>query len=324
LEFGPRRESYNWLIDALELYRPVVWEFGRLNLTYTVLSKRKLIRLVNDGIVKGWDDPRMPTIVGVRRRGYTADAINNFCEAIGVTRSDTVMIEYSVLEEHVRDNLNEHAVRAMAVVDPIKVTIANWDKGAIKVERPNIPEKEAGVNNVSFTGTCWIDRADFKETDVKDYFGLALNTSNGKPKWVRLRYATVVRVLEAKKDDTGKIVELIAEYDKENAVKKPSGTIHWVSEPETGKTPVKVELRLYSPLFKSRNPSEVEDWLNDINPDSLKVVHAIADETVKGFKVGDVVQFERVGYFCVDKDSTADNIVLNRTVTLKESKLKPK
>lgn len=325
LEFGPRRESYNWLIDSLELYRPVVWEYGRLNLTHTLLSKRKLIKIVKDGIVRGWDDPRMPTIVGVRRRGYTAGAINTFCERIGVTRSDSVMIDYGVLEECVRDDLNEIAVRAMAVLDPLKVTIRNWDKGVHLVERPNIPEQDKGTNTVPLTGVLYVERSDFKEVDVKDYFGLALTTASGKPKWVRLKYGVPICVVDVKRDTEGRVLELIADYDKEGAVAKPIGGLHWVAQPALGKEPLRIECRLYKHLFKSATPAELGDnWLADIDAASLEVVEAFADPTVAAQAVGSKLQFERLGYFCVDPDSKPDKLVLNRTVTLKESKFKPK
>jgi glutaminyl-tRNA synthetase len=324
LEFGPRRESYNWLIDSLDMYRPVVWEYGRLSLTHTVLSKRKLIKIVKDGIVRGWDDPRMPTIVGVRRRGFTPEAINTFCEKIGVTRSDSVVIDYGVLEECVRDHLNDIAIRAMAVLEPLKVTIANWDKGVYSVERPNIPEKDKGTNKVPISGVIYIEKSDFKEVDVKDYFGLALKTANGQPKWVRLKYAFPICVTDVKRNDQGEIVELIAEYDKDGSVKKPIGGLHWVAQPEAGKEPLKIECRLYKSLFKSANPGELENWLGDIDPDSLQVVHAFADPSVLSLAAGDKLQFERVGYFCVDPDTKDGNVVVNRTVTLKESKFKPK
>jgi len=306
------------------MYRPVVWEYGRLNLTHTVLSKRKLIKIVKDGIVRGWDDPRMPTIVGVRRRGFTPDAINNFCERVGVTRSDSVVIDFGVLEECVRDDLNEIATRAMAVLDPLKVTITNWDKGVHMVERPNIPDKDKGTNSVPITGVLYIEKADFKEVDVKDYFGLALKTSNGQPKWVRLKYAFPICVKDVKRNEAGEIVELLAEYDKEGAVKKPIGGLHWVAQPEAGKEPLKIECRVYKNLFKSPNPGELENWLADIDPESLQIVHAYADPTLASRAVGDKLQFERMGYFCVDPDTKPGHIVVNRTVTLKESKFKPK
>jgi len=263
----------------------------------------------------------MPTLVGARRRGYTADALNKFCEDIGVTRNDNTVVPISRLEECVRDDLNAKAVRAMAVIDPVKLTITNWTStsyfiqvisfrfnhfvlcvgGTTMIKRPNIPEKdEAGFNEVPFTGTVWIQREDFKEEDVKNYYGLALKTANGQPKWVRLRYACVVRVTEVKKNANGDIVELLAEYDKDNKVAKTMGALHWVDAGSVRlwnlaeqmrvvtdrfldlQAPLEVDLRLYDHLFTVEDPgSRGDKWLTFINPNSLTTVKAYADPTVK-------------------------------------------
>eukprot|EP01121_Diplochlamys_sp_Union-15-3_P000019 TRINITY_DN10014_c0_g1_i2.p1 TRINITY_DN10014_c0_g1~~TRINITY_DN10014_c0_g1_i2.p1 ORF type:complete len:557 (+),score=88.14 TRINITY_DN10014_c0_g1_i2:184-1671(+) len=324
LEFEVRRESYNWLVDASELYRSVVWEYGRLNLTHTLLSKRKLIKLVHDGYVRGWDDPRMSTLKGYRRRGYTPEGINNFCEEIGVTRKTAVFTDIELLEHFVREHLNEIAPRKFAVLDPLKVTITNWPGGIEQIEASNLPGKEEkyGFRKVPLTGTIYIEHSDFKEKDVKNYYGLALSTADGKPKYVRLKYAYNIAVTDVVKDKDGKITELLAVYDPKNT-EKTSTSIHWVAD--TSKEGTKVltaEIRLYERLFKSKNPAEVDDWLGDLNPNSEKVVTAIVEPSVKQLKVEDKVQFERIGYFCVDPDTSKDHIVLNRTVPLKESKWK--
>eukprot|EP01120_Amphizonella_sp_Union-15-10_P016912 TRINITY_DN9190_c0_g1_i4.p1 TRINITY_DN9190_c0_g1~~TRINITY_DN9190_c0_g1_i4.p1 ORF type:complete len:778 (+),score=168.07 TRINITY_DN9190_c0_g1_i4:84-2417(+) len=327
LEFVVRRQSYNWLVDALELYRSVVWEYGRLNLTHTVLSKRRLIKLVNDGYVRGWDDPRLSTLNGYRRRGYTPEGINNFCEEIGVTRKTAVYTDIELLEHFVREHLNVVAHRKFAVLDPIKLTITNWPGGVEYVEASNIPQKEAefGTRKLPFCGTLFIERSDFKDEDVKDYYGLALKTKDGKPKYVRLKYAYNVAVTEAIKDQEGKIVELKAIYDSHNTIKS-QGFIHWVADTsKEGTKPLVAEIRLYDRLFKSKYPAELklkDDWLDDLNPNSLTITKAFVEPSVKDLKVEDKIQFERLGYFCVDLDSTPSNLILNRTVTLKESKWK--
>jgi glutaminyl-tRNA synthetase len=243
LEFETRREPYFWLLDALGLYKPVVWEYGRLNLTYTVLSKRKLIQLVNEGHVKGWDDPRMPTLVGYRRRGYTPEAINNFCEAVGVTRNMVVTIDMGVLEEHVRDHLNIVAPRRMAVLDPLKVTITNWTEGVKILNVPDFPnDPKKGTHTVPFSNVIYIERSDFREEDIKDFYGLALKTKDSKPKWVGLKYAYSIHVFDVKRDASGKIIELLAKYDAEP--KKVKGHLHWVAQPSPGQ--VSIELRASS------------------------------------------------------------------------------
>lgn len=325
LEFEMRRESYNWLLDALDLYKPVVWEFGRLKLTHTMMSKRKLIELVKgDFGIRGWDDPRLPTVNGMRRKGYTPESIKNFAEDIGVTRKPNVIVDYEKLEQFVREHLNVIALRMFAVLDPIKLTISNWEEGKVTdVIFPNIPNKpEAGERKSKFTGVVYIEKSDFQMDDSHGYFGLALNSS--KPKWVRLKYANViVRLVEVKNDDSGNPIELVCEYDKEGLIKKPKGNIHWIAKPLDGE-PKKCEVRQYSHLFKSPEPNKVENWRKDIDPNSERVITAYVDDYAYELKPLDKVQFERHGYYCVDQDSTPDLIVFNSTVSLKESKEKKK
>lgn len=313
VEFVPRRDSYNWLVDSLGLYRSVVWEYARLNLTYTVLSKRKLIQLVTGKHVNGWDDPRLSTINGLRRRGYSPDGINNFCESIGVTRNNSV-IPIEMLEEYVRQDLNKTSRRCFAVFNPVKATIRNWTAGSVAYKCPNVPEvPERGEHTVQFDGTFFIEKTDYREVDEKDYFGLALKTD--KQKYVKLRYVNVdVKLVDIIKDANGEVVELILEQDPKGNTKH---AIHWV--PVQGA--VKVEVRNYERLFLSEDPVKKydKDWLKDLNPNSLTLATAWADPSVKDLKAYDRIQFERQGYYCVDPDTSKDHVVVNRTVNLKES-----
>jgi len=251
LEFEMRRESYNWLLDALDLYKPVVWEYGRLQLSYTILSKRKLIQLVEGNYgLRGWDDPRLPTIKGLKRKGYTPEAIKNFCEDIGVTRIPGVVIPITKLEEFLREHLNAVVPRAFVVLHPIKLTLVNWTEGHKIIHCPNIPEKDEGTHPVPFCGTLYIERDDFKEEDVEGYFGLALNSN----KWIRLKYADVFIHLDTIiKDETGMAIELKCSWSISTDI-EPSGNIHWVSEPQPGKEPLKIEVREYERLFLSEDP----------------------------------------------------------------------
>eukprot|EP01130_Rhizamoeba_saxonica_P013218 TRINITY_DN5610_c0_g1_i1.p1 TRINITY_DN5610_c0_g1~~TRINITY_DN5610_c0_g1_i1.p1 ORF type:complete len:771 (-),score=203.83 TRINITY_DN5610_c0_g1_i1:38-2350(-) len=332
LEFENRHESYNWLLDVLGLYKPHVWEFGRLAITYTVMSKRRLLKLVNLKKVAGWDDPRMPTLNGYRRAGYTPESIKDFCEDIGVTRKTGTVIPIEKLERFCREHLNHIAHRAFAVFDPIRVTISNDSGEAVNVECPNIPKnEEAGVHTIPFTGVFYIERSDFRENDSKDYFGLTLNTNKPKGKWVRLKYLNyIVKLVEIIKDEEGNAVELVVERDLENAIKKPSGTIHWVSEPEVGVEPLRIEVRNYDRLFKNENPYDIPEgtepgpdaWMVNLNENSLEVIEAYADPSVLNYNVFDKIQLERHGYYCMDPDSTDKKLVFNRTVSLKESKWK--
>jgi len=320
LEFVGRRESYNWLVDSLELYRSHVWEFARLDLTHTVLSKRKLIKLVTEKYVRGWDDPRLPTINGLRRRGFSAAGINKFCEDVGVTRNNS-LIPFEKLEEFVRQDLNATSRRCFAVFDPIKVSLKNWNKGNIDVVCPNVPGKEeAGVHTIPFSGTFYIEREDFRELDELEYYGLALKSD--RLKVVKLKYADIdIILVDIVKDKTGKPVELIVEQDLKATAKH---AIHWIST--TGKEIAISEARLYDQLFMSDEPIKTfgDNWLMDLTPNSLEVKDIIVDPSCAELKPYDRIQFERVGYFCVDPDSTTDRMVFNRTVTLKESNWKKK
>eukprot|EP01133_Synstelium_polycarpum_P012925 gene12925-15182_t len=315
LEFEVRRLTYNWLIDVLGLYRPVVWEYSRLNLTHTVLSKRKIIKLVTEKIVNGWDDPRLSTLNAFRRKGYTPEAINSLCETIGVTRANNTTIPYELLELCCRNDLNDKVTRAMVVLDPLRVVITNYPEGETEeVEAFNIPHKpEAGKHKVPFSRVLYIERSDFRLEDSSDYFGLAPN------KEVLLKYAYNIRCEEVIKSSTGQITEIRATYDKTNASKTKA--IHWVSS-KSGEQPMEIEVRLYEHLFLQEDLGD--DWLQQINPNSLRIVQgALADVTLAGAKEYDRFQFERTGFFCVDKDTTPSKIVVNRTVSLKENKEKP-
>ncbi|KAM3618431.1 uncharacterized protein V6R79_020221 [Siganus canaliculatus] len=312
-EFQARRSSYFWLCNALDVYCPVQWEYGRLNLTYTVVSKRKIIKLVETGVVRDWDDPRLFTLTALRRRGFPSEAINNFCARVGVTVSQTTT-EPHLLESCVRDVLNESAPRAMAVLEPLKVTITNLPenfKSDVKV--PDFPANEAkGSHVVPFARTIFIEQSDFREVMEKGYKRLTPEQSVG------LRHAGyVISVQKVIKDSQGKVVELEVTCCTSDTAEKPKAFIHWVSKP------LVCEVRLYERLFLHKHPEDPAEvpngFLSDINPNSLHTVSsALVDTSVKGAKVFDKFQFERVGYFSLDSDSTADKLVFNRTVTLKE------
>ncbi|ELP85004.1 glutaminyl-tRNA synthetase, putative [Entamoeba invadens IP1] len=316
LEFLPRRESYFWLLDALDMYKPVVWEFNRLNITYTVMSKRKLLALVTKKYVRGWDDPRMPTIMGFKRKGYSANAINNFCRAVGVTTNTTVYIDYEVLEQHCRDDMEIRCKRAMCVPDPLKVVLTNVpDDYCIEVVRPNHPiTEEMGTNTVHLRKVIYVDRNDFKEEDKRGFWGLAPN------KVVGLRYSGNICCEKYDKDETGKVTCLYCRFDIDKK-EKPKGHIQWVSSGVNCSTPIVAELRLYSTLFTVPKP-ETDDWEKLINKDSLVIVNGYVDESLAHTKPGDSYQFERVGFFCTDTDSKEGALVFNRTVELKVSKEK--
>uniref|UniRef100_A0A673Y7E0 Glutamine--tRNA ligase n=1 Tax=Salmo trutta TaxID=8032 RepID=A0A673Y7E0_SALTR len=306
-----RRSSYFWLCNALDVYCPVQWEYGRLNLTYTVVSKRKIIKLVEEGTVRDWDDPRLFTLTALRRRGFPSEAINNFCAKVGVTVAQATM-EPHMLESCVRDVLNDHAPRAMAVLEPLKVTITNLPEGIRNdVRVPDFPANEfMGSHVVPFTRTIFIEQSDFREKGYK-------RLTPDQP--VGLRHAGyVISVQKVIKDAQGRVVELEVHCcSSHEAAEKPKAFIHWVSEPQ------KCEIRLYERLFLHKNPEDPSEvpggFLSDINPNSLQVIDsALVDISVSKAKVFDKFQFERVGYFALDPDSTADKLVFNRTVTLKE------
>ena len=319
LEFENHRPLYDWFLDVLDLYHPQQIEFARLNLTYTVMSKRKLLELVEAGIVRGWDDPRMPTIAGIRRRGYTAAGMRNFCDEIGVTKFNG-LTDLAVLENAIRADLNKVAPRYMGVLNPLKITLTNYPEDLVEeLDAVNNPEDAAqGTRKVPFSRTLFIERDDFMEDPPKKFFRLAPGRE------VRLRWGYLITCQEAVKDDSGNIVELRCTYDPEtrggNAPdgRKVKSTIHWVSAAHA----VPAEIRQYDKLFTIENVADVpegEDWKSYLNPNSEVINRqALLEPALKGHPAGFTCQFERLGYFCVDKDSTADQVVFNRTATLKD------
>jgi glutaminyl-tRNA synthetase len=318
LEFEVHRPLYDWFLDELKVEcHPRQIEFARLNLTYTVMSKRKLLQMVEEGHVNGWNDPRMPTISGMRRRGYTPGAIRNFCEIIGVTKVNS-LTDVALLEHCVREELNRVAPRFLAVMNPLKVVITNWPEGQVdELDAINNPEDPtAGERKIPFSSELLIDRNDFMENAPKKFFRLTLG------KEVRLRYGYFITCNEVIKDAAGEIIELRCSYDPEtrggNAPdgRKVKGTIHWVSAQHA----VKSEVRLYDRLFTVENPGAGGiDFLEQFNPESLKVTDCFAEPAIAKLASGAVVQFERQGYFAVDPDSSDDSLVFNRTVPLRDS-----
>lgn len=319
LEFESRRASYYWLLEALGTYKPLVWEYSRLNITHNVLSKRKLNRLVTEGFVDGWDDPRLLTLAGLRRRGVTSAAINSFCREIGVTRSEGEVHQHK-LDHHIRQDLDATSPRQLAVLRPLRVVITNLPEGHLEqVEGKLFPGRGEEGYAIPFGRVLYIEATDFREADSKDYYGLAPG------KAVMLRYAYPITCAGFSRDPgTGEVTEVQAAYDPDFASKDkkklPKGVLNWVGQPAPGRDPPRFEARLYDVLFKSQNPSAMDDWLADLNPHSLEVVRgAMATEQLAKAKPGDRFQLERLGYFCVDTDSSAGGLVLNRTCTLKES-----
>ncbi|CAL9216337.1 unnamed protein product [Arabidopsis halleri] len=320
LEFETRRASYYWLLHSLSLYMPYVWEYSRLNVTNTVMSKRKLNYIVTNKYVDGWDDPRLLTLSGLRRRGVTSTAINAFVRGIGITRSDGSMIHVSRLEHHIREELNKTAPRTMVVLNPLKVVITNLESDkVIELDAKRWPDAQnddpSAFYKVPFSRVVYIDQSDFRMKDSKDYYGLAPGKS------ILLRYAFPIKCTNVVfADDNETVREIHVEYDPEKK-SKPKGVLHWVAESSPGKEPIKVEVRLFEKLFNSENPAELNnDWLTDINPNSKVVISgAYAVSTLKDAAVGDRFQFERLGYYAVDKDSEPGKLVFNRTVTLRDS-----
>jgi glutaminyl-tRNA synthetase len=319
LEFENHRPLYDWFLEQLGIYHPQQIEFARLNLTYTVMSKRKFLELVDNNHVNGWDDPRMPTICGLRRRGYTPEAIRAFCARIGVAKFNSV-VEFEWLEQAVREHLNKTATRVMGVIKPLKLVVTDFpDDRVDELDAINNPEDESyGKRKVPFTKTLYIEQSDFMEDAPRKYFRLTVG------KEVRLRYAYLVTCTDVVKDSEGNVVEVHCTHDPDsrggNAPdgRKVKGTIHWVSADKA----VDAEVRLYDRLFSTENPDQVEegqDWKDNLNPASLEIVTAKLEPSVLGATAGDRFQFERTGYFCVDSDSTSDKIVFNRTVGLKDS-----
>jgi glutaminyl-tRNA synthetase len=318
LEFIHHRPLYDWFIEKLEIFPSHQYEFARRNLSYTVMSKRKLLQLVNEKFVKGWDDPRMPTVSGMRRRGYTADAIKNFADTIGIAKRENI-VDLGLLEFHVREDLNKKANRVMAVLDPIKLVINNYPEDKIEeLEIDNNPEDaSAGTRTMPFSREIWIEREDFMENPPKKFFRLGVGLM------VRLKGAYIVKCEDFKKDDTGNITEIICTYIPESRSGSDTsginvkGTIHWVSVPQA-KT---AEVRLYDRLFKVEDPgSEEGDFKDYINTDSLHVLRNVYIEpSLAEAKAGQHYQFLRKGYFCVDPESSEGKLVFNRTVTLKDA-----
>ncbi|KAG6715074.1 hypothetical protein I3842_05G231900 [Carya illinoinensis] len=317
--FETRPASYYWLLHALSLYQPYVWEYSRLNVTNTVMSKRKLNRLVTDKWVDGWDDPCLMTLAGLRRRGVTSTSINAFVRGVGITRSDNSTINLDRLEYHIREELNKTVPRAMVVLHPLKVVITNLEAGSIiDLDVKKWPEAQSddasAFYKVPFSNTVYIEHSDFRMKDSKDYYGLAPGKS------VLLRYAFPIKCTEViLSDDKETILEIRAEYDPSKKT-KPKGVLHWVAEPSPGVDPLRVEVRLFDKLFLSENPAELDDWLADLNPQSKVVISsAYAVPLLKNAAVGDRFQFERLGFFVLDRDSTPEKLVFNRTVTLRDS-----
>lgn len=319
LEFETRRASYYWLLHVLDLYQPYVWEYSRLNVTNTVMSKRKLNFIVTNKYVDGWDDPRLMTLAGLRRRGVTSTAINAFVRGIGITRSDCSMIRLDRLEYHIREELNRTAPRVLVVLHPLKVVITNLISGSLMdLDAKKWPEAQADDTSafykVPFSNVVYIERSDFRMKDSNDYYGLAPGKS------VLLRYAFPIKCTDViLADDNETVLEIRAEYDPSKK-SKPKGVLHWVADPSPGAEPLKVEVRLFEKLFNSENPAELDNWIADLNPHSKVVIPAAYSvPALRNADVGDTFQFERLGYFTVDKDSTAERLVFNRTVTLKDT-----
>ncbi len=316
LEFIPHRELYDWFIEQLGIYPSHQYEFARRNLSYTVMSKRKLKQLVEENHVAGWDDPRMPTISGMRRRGFTPASIRTFCDKVGIAKRENI-IDFSLLEFCLREDLNNTALRAMAVLDPLKLIITNYEEGKTEeLVSENGPDEAYGTRSIPFGKELWIEREDFMEEAAKKWFRFAPGAS------VRLKSAYILRCDSFDKDDSGKVTAIYCTYFPESksgsdtsgiAVK---GTIHWVSAALAGTA----EVRMYDRLFKVENPqSEEGDFKDYINPDSLHIVQAFIEPSLLQAKPSDRFQFLRKGYFCLDKESTPDKIIFNRTVTLKDA-----
>lgn len=319
LEFENHRPLYDWFLNELDIHHPKQIEFARLNLTHTIMSKRKLLTLVKEGHVQGWDDPRMPTLCGMRRRGFTPEAIRNFCERIGVAKVNSTN-ESALLEHFVRENLNKNSPRVMAVLNPLKVTITNYPDGqSEELDAVNNPEDpDSGSRKVPFAKHLVIERDDFMEDAPKKFFRLAPGRE------VRLRYAYFITCQEVVKDQQGNITELLCTYDPETKGgkspdgRKVKGTLHWVAEQHAASATI----HLYEYLFNNENPGSQGDipFVEEINPDSLKTIqNCLVEPSLTDTCPGDRYQFERLGYFCTDSSSTPEQLVFNRTITLKDS-----
>lgn len=320
LEYEIHRPLYDWFLDELGIYHPRQIEFARLSLPYTVMSKRRFIELVNGGYVNGYDDPRMPTLAGMRRRGYSSEAIREFCRKVGVGTKTEGVVELHLLEDCVREDLNRTAQRVMAVLSPLKVVLTNYPDGQVEeVEAINNPEDpSAGTRKVPFSRVLYLEREDFREEPPPKFFRLAPGRE------VRLRYGYFIKCEEVVKDESGEIVELRCTYDPATRGgdspdgRKVKATLHWVSAEHA----VEAEVRLYDHLFSKRDPDEVEEgktYIDNLNPDSLQVATCFVEPSVVGAAPGTRYQFERQGYYCIDPDSTSEHLVFNRTVTLRDS-----
>ncbi len=327
LEFKPHRELYNWFRDNVFEYSkadfpnpPKQREFSRLNLSYTIMSKRKLMRLVEDGVVSGWDDPRMPTISGLRRRGYTPASIRNFIETVGVSKRENV-IDVALLEFKIREDLNKTANRVMGVLDPVKVVITNYPEGQeeVLIAENNPEDENAGSREVPFSRELYIEKEDFREEANKKFFRLKLG------KEVRLKNAYIIKAESCTKDADGNITEIQCTYDPlsrsgsgtEESKRKVKGTLHWVSVAHA----VKAEVRAYDRLFSDEAPDshKDKDFMEFLNPNSLETIEAYVEPSLRTAKIGDRFQFQRLGYFAVDNDSTSENLVFNKTVGLRDN-----
>ena len=329
LEFKPHRDLYEWFLDSLPSnsktlkIRPKQREFARLNLSYTIMSKRKLSKLVEKSIVSGWDDPRMPTISGLRRRGYTPNSIRSFVDKVGIAKRENI-IDVSLLEFCVREDLNKIAHRKMVVLNPLKLTIINYPENETEaLSTENNPEdSSAGAREVPFSKHLYIEKEDFKESANRKFFRLSID------KEVRLKSAYIIRAVDCIKDSQGNVVEVLCEYDPKSksgsgspeSVRKVKGTLHWVSSKES----IKISVRLYDRLFMKESPgSNLEgEFMQDLNPNSLTVVEAFAEPSISDTKPGESFQFQRKGYFIADQDTSKDNHVFNKTVGLRDSWLK--
>ncbi|MFN7930772.1 MAG: glutamine--tRNA ligase/YqeY domain fusion protein [Blastocatellia bacterium] len=318
LEFDNNRPLYNWFIEQLGIFPSQQFEFDRLNLTYTIMSKRKLLKLVQDKLVNGWDDPRMPTLSGMRRRGYTSDAIRNFCASLGVSKTNGTT-QLQQLEYYVREDLNKHALRVAAVLKPLKVVLTNYPDDLVEeMDAVNNPEDaSAGTRKVPFSKVLYIEQDDFREVPPPKFYRL----SPGKE--VRLRYGYIIKCEEVIKDTDGNIVELHCTYDPETrsggpSTRKVKATIHWVSAAHA----LDAEVRMYDTLFTKENPEDVEDgqdFTANLNPNSLEVLTSKVEPSLQNAVAGDRYQFERMGYFCVDPDSAPGKPVFNKTIGLKDT-----
>ena len=323
LEFLPHRELYDWFLDQVydkKSVRPKQREFARRNLSHTIVSKRKLLKLVEENVVNGWDDPRMPTISGLRRRGYTPEAIRNFADTIGIAKREN-LIDVSLLEFHVREHLNKVAPRVMGVLDPVKVVITNYPENEEEwLEAENNPEDEnAGSRQVPFSREIYIEKNDFREEANRKFFRLKLGGE------VRLKNAYIIKAESCTKDADGNITEIQCTYDpksksgsgSEESLRKVKGTLHWVSI----KHALEAEVRVYDRLFLDESPDthKDKDFMEFINPDALKIIKGYLEPSLKSAKIEDRVQFQRLGYFCVDQDSTPEKLVFNKTVGLRDT-----